>query len=407
MSEDRLHQGAPFHRPDLGPATRAVHSGQRRTPQQEQSEPLYLSSSFAFRSAAEAAATFAGEEAGASAEGNVYSRYTNPTVATFERRLAALEGAERAVATSSGMGAVLTLCLSQLSAGDTLLSSRQLFGTTLGLFGNYLPRMGVQVRYLDLTDLPAWEQALAQKPRLAFVELPSNPLSRFADLRRLAAACAEHGVILAADSCFLTPALFRPLELGADLVVHSATKHIDGQGRCLGGVIAGRAQLVEECLACLRVCGTTMSAFNAWVFLKGLETLPLRMRATSAAALQLAQWLEQHPRVGRVHYLGLPSHPDHALAADLPGHGSVVAFEVQGGREAAWRLIDATALFSITANFGDAKSTTTHPATTTHGRLTPEQKQESGIAEGLVRICVGLEDPEDLRADLDRALAAA
>lgn len=382
--------------------TLAVRAGQVRTGEGEQSEAIFPTSSFRFDSAAQAAARFGGTE-----PGNIYSRFTNPTVRTFEQRLAALEGGERCVATSSGMAAILSICMGLLKTGDHIVSSRAIFGSTVVLFDNFMGRFGVQTSYVPQTDLAAWEAAIRPNTRLLFVETPSNPLTEIADIRALADIAHRHGCLLAVDNCFCTPALQQPLKLGADIVIHSATKYIDGQGRCLGGAVVGSEELVgKEVFGFLRTAGPTMSPFNAWVFLKGLETLKLRMQAHSANALALAQWLEQQPQVARVYYPGLASHPQHALAASQQkGYGGIVAFELKGGREQAWTVIDATQMLSITANLGDAKSTITHPATTTHGRLAPEQKAEAGIGEGLIRISVGLEEVEDIKADLARGLA--
>jgi O-succinylhomoserine sulfhydrylase len=382
--------------------TLAVRAGQVRTGEGEQSEAIFPTSSFRFESAAQAAARFGGSEAG-----NIYSRFTNPTVRTFEQRLAALEGGERCVATSSGMAAILSTCMGLLKAGDHIVSSRAIFGSTVVLFDNFMGRFGVQTSYVPQTDLAAWEAAIRPNTRLLFVETPSNPLTEIADIRALAELAHRHGCLLAVDNCFCTPALQQPLKLGADVVIHSATKYIDGQGRCLGGAVVGSEELVgKEVFGFLRTAGPTMSPFNAWVFLKGLETLKLRMQAHCANALALAQWLERQPQVARVYYPGLASHPQHELATrQQKGYGGIVAFELKGGREQAWTVIDATRMLSITANLGDAKSTITHPATTTHGRLSPEQKAEAGIGEGLIRVSVGLEEVEDIKADLARGLA--
>lgn len=385
----------------VGFDTLAVRAGQRRTPEGEHGEALFTSSSYVFRSAAEAAAVFAGEQ-----PGNVYSRYTNPTVRTFEERIAALEGAEQAVATASGMAAILAMVMSLCSAGDHVLVSRSVFGATVSLFDKYFKRFGVQVDYVPLTDLQAWRDALRDNTRLLFVESPSNPLAELVDIAALAEIAHAGGAWLAVDNCFCTPVLQKPLALGADIVIHSATKFIDGQGRCMGGVVAGRAEQMKEVVGFLRTAGPTLSPFNAWVFLKGLETLRLRMQAHCAAAQQLAEWLEQQPQVEHVYYAGLPSHPQHALACrQQTGFGAVVSFEVRGGKAAAWRCVDATRMISITANLGDSKTTITHPASTTHGRLSPEDRQRAGISDGLLRIAVGLEDIADIQADLARGLA--
>ncbi len=387
----------------FGFSTRAVRAGQRRTDEMEQSEALFLSSSFTFESAAQAAARFSGEE-----EGNIYSRFTNPTVRVFEERLAALEGGEACVATASGMAAVLATAMTLLKAGDHVVASRGLFGTTTSLFSNVLTRFAVTTDFVPLTDYAAWEAAIRPETRLLFLETPSNPLTEVANIRRLAELAHANDCLLIVDNCFCTPALQRPLALGADLVIHSATKYLDGQGRCVGGAVVGdRERVGKDIFGFLRTAGPTMSPFNAWVFLKGLETLRLRMRAHCDNAMALADWLQHQPQVRQVHYPGLRSHPQHELAgAQQTGYGGIVSFEVEGGREAAWRLIDRTRLLSITANLGDAKSTITHPATTTHGRISAQQREASGVTEGLIRVSVGLEDVADLQADLEQALAA-
>ena len=382
--------------------TLAVRAGQHRSPEGEHGEPLFFTSSYVFRSAADAAARFAGD-----VPGNVYSRYTNPTVRTFEERIAALEGAEQAVATSSGMSAILASVMALCSAGDHILVSRSVFGATVTLFEKYFKRFGIQVDYVPLTDLAAWERAFKPNTKLLFVESPSNPLAELVDIAALAELAHAKAAWLVVDNCFCTPVLQKPLALGADIVIHSATKFIDGQGRCLGGVVAGRAEQMKEVVGFLRTAGPTMSPFNAWVFLKGLETLRLRMQAHCASAQALAQWLEQQPGVSRVYYAGLPSHPQHELAKrQQTGFGAVVSFEVAGGKEAAWRFIDATRLISITANLGDSKTTITHPGTTTHGRLSPKDRAAAGIRDSLIRLAIGLEDVVDLQADLTRGLAA-
>ncbi len=383
-------------------ATLAVRAGHTRTAEGEQSEPIFPTSSFTFDSAAQAAARFSNEE-----PGNIYSRFTNPTVRTFEQRLAALEGGESCVATSSGMAAILSTCMGLLQAGDHIVSSRSIFGSTVVLFDNFMAKFGVETSYVSLTDYNAWEQAIRPNTRLLFLETPSNPLTEVADITRLAQLAHSRGCLLVVDNCFCTPALQQPLKLGADIVVHSATKYIDGQGRAVGGAVVGNAELVgEKVYSFLRSAGPTMSPFNAWVFLKGLETLKLRMQAHSANALALAQWLEEQPGITRVHYPGLTSHPQHALAvAQQNGFGGIVSFELTGGRESAWNLIDNTNVISITANLGDTKSTITHTATTTHGRLSEVQREQAGISEGLVRISVGLEDIEDLKRDLSHGLS--
>ncbi|MBX9914267.1 MAG: O-succinylhomoserine sulfhydrylase [Pseudomonadaceae bacterium] len=382
--------------------TLAVRAGQHRSPEGEHGDALFLTSSYVYRSAAEAAARFSGE-----VPGNVYSRYTNPTVRTFEQRIAALEGAEQAVATASGMAAILACVMSLCSTGDHILVSRSVFGATVTLFEKYFKRFGIQVDYVPLTDLNAWQKAFKPNTKLLFVESPSNPLAELVDIAALADIAHAHSAQLIVDNCFCTPVLQKPLALGADIVIHSATKFIDGQGRCLGGVVAGRAAQMADVVGFLRTAGPTLSPFNAWVFLKGLETLRLRMQAHCASAQALAEWLEQQSQVTKVYYAGLPSHPQHELAKrQQSGFGAVVSFEVAGGKEAAWRFIDATRLISITANLGDSKTTITHPATTTHGRLSVEDRAAAGIRDSLIRLAIGLEDVVDLQADLARGLAA-
>ena len=381
--------------------TLAVRAGQQRTAECEHSEPIFPTSSYVFESAAAAAARFSGEQAG-----NIYSRFTNPTVRTFEQRLAALEGGERCVATASGMAAIYATCAGLLQAGDHVVSSRSIFGSTTLLFNNYLHKFGIETTFVAQDDLSAWEAAIRPETRLLFLETPSNPLTEVADISALADLAHANSCLLVVDNCFCTPALQRPLALGADIVIHSATKYLDGQGRCVGGAVVGREDVVGEGVyGFLRTCGPTMSPFNAWVFLKGLETLAIRMRAHCASAQLLADWLQEQPAVSRVYYPGLASHPQHELAArQQTGFGGIVAFDLKGGKEGAWKLIDSTRICSITANLGDTKTTITHPATTTHGRLTPEQREASGISDGLVRVAVGLESVDDLRADLARGL---
>jgi len=382
-------------------ATRAIRTGHHRTPEGEHGEPIFTTSSYVFANAREAAARFSGDE-----PGNIYSRFTNPTVATFEERLAAMEGGECCVATASGMSAILSLCLGLLQAGDQIVSSRSIFGSITILFNNYLSRFGIETRYVPLPDLEAWERAIGPNTRLLFLETPSNPLTEMADIRALAELAHAHDCLLVVDNCFCTPALQRPLALGADLVIHSATKYLDGQGRCVGGALVGDRKLVgEEVFGVLRTAGPSMSPFNAWVFLKGLETLELRMLAHARNAQALADWLQEQAGVSRVFYPGLDAHPQHHLVGTQQRTGGgIVAFEVRGGREAAWRVIDGTRLLSITANLGDTKTTITHPATTTHGRLTDEGREAAGISEGLIRIAAGLEAIEDIKADLARGL---
>lgn len=383
------------------PETLSVRAGSEMTEFGENSEALFMNSSFRFKSAAQAAARFGGSE-----PGNIYSRFTNPTVTMFQNKLAALEGAEQCVATSSGMSAILACVMGLCSAGDHVVASRSIFGTSVQLFGNILKRWGLDVTFVSLTDPNEWQAAVTEKTKLFFVETPSNPMTEVCDIQALADIAHSAGAHLVVDNCFCTPAIQRPLALGADIVIHSATKYIDGQGRCLGGAVLGPKTLMEPVYGFLRTAGVTMSAFNAWVFLKGLETLHVRMEAHSKNALALATWLEAQPQVARVHYPGLASHPQHALAMrQQSSGGGIVTFEVkakagQTAQEAAWALIDATQLISITANLGDAKSTITHPATTTHSRVTAEARAIAGITDSLVRIAVGLEHIEDLKADL-------
>ncbi len=382
--------------------TLAVRAGIERSQFNEHCEALFLTSSFVFESAAQAAARFSGEESGP-----VYSRYTNPTVDMLQARLAALEGAQCCVATASGMSAILACVLCFCRSGDHVLASRGLFGATVQLFNNWLPRFGIETTFVSPTDVPDWERSVKPNTKLMFLETPSNPLTELIDIAALSQLARRSGALLAVDNCFCTPALQRPIEFGADLVIHSATKYLDGQGRVLGGAVLGKRAVVEEPLTTfLRNAGPTLSPFNAWVILKGLETLKLRMNAHCANALSLAQWLEKHPRIERVLYPGLSSHPQHELARrQQSSGGGIVSFIVRGGREAAWRVVDATRLISITANLGDAKTTITHPASTTHGRLQPAAREKAGIVEGLLRIAVGLEAVEDIRADLERGLS--
>lgn len=381
--------------------TLAIRSGHHRTNEQEHSEAIFPTSSFVFNSAAEAAAKFAGEQ-----PGNIYGRMTNPTIAYFQERLAALEGGEACVATSSGMSAILAVVLGLLKSGDHIVCSHSVFGTTTVLFSNYVRKFGVEIDFVDLTDLSQWQQACKPNTRLFFAETPSNPLTEIVDIRALSDIAHKHEALLAIDNCFCTPALQRPLTLGADLVIHSATKYLDGQGRCLGGAVVGSHELVgKEVFGVLRSGGMVMSPFNAWVFLKGLETLSLRMKAHCENALKLAEWLSAHPKVKAVYYPGLETHPQHALALkQQSGFGGIVSFEVNGERTDSWHIIDSTKMISITANLGDAKSTITHPASTTHGRLSEEQREIAGISDTLLRISVGLEAFEDIRDDLARGL---
>lgn len=389
--------------PAWGSATLGVRAAEPRTGEREHSAALHLTSSFVFDSAAQAAAVFTGQE-----PGNIYSRFTNPTVHAFERRLAAMEGADSCVATASGMAAIMSMLLALLKAGDHLVASRTLFGSTINLLNNVFSRFGVSTTYVDPADIGAWSAAIQPNTKLLFVETPNNPLTDIADIRALADVAHAAGALLAVDNCFLTPVLQKPLQLGADLVIHSATKYLDGQGRCVGGAVLGDAERVgKDVFGFMRTAGPCMSPFNAWVFLKGLETLGLRMRAHCEAALKLAQWLRQQPAIARVYYPGLPDHPQHELAKrQQQGFGGIVAFEVKGGREAAWKMIDAVKMISITANLGDTRTTITHPASTTHGRISAEARQAAGIGESLIRVAVGLEDIEDIIADLARGLDA-
>ncbi|MGM0833938.1 O-succinylhomoserine sulfhydrylase [Halomonas qinghailakensis] len=390
------------HQNEWSLETLAIRAGHHRTFEQEHAEPIFPTSSFVYESAAEAARKFGGQE-----PGNVYSRFTNPTVHTFERRLAALEGGERCVATSSGMSAILSTALALLSAGDEIVASRSLFGSTVSLFDKYLGKFGITTRYVELSNVSAWAEAISPNTKLLFAETPSNPLSEVADIPALAELAKRSGALLAIDNCFLTPALQRPLALGADLVIHSATKYLDGQGRAVGGAVVGKHDVLEEVFGVVRTCGPCLSPFNAWIFTKGLETLSLRMNAHCENALTLARWLDQHPAVNKVYYSGLEAHPQHALAKQQQqGFGAVLGFEVRGGQEGAWKVIDATKMLSITGNLGDVKTTITHPATTTHGRLSDAQKDAAGITPGLIRVAVGLESQADIQCDLARGLDA-
>ena len=381
--------------------TLAIRAGHERTNENEHSEALFPTSSFVFKNAAEAAARFGGTE-----PGNIYARFTNPTVRYFQERLAALEGAESCVATASGMSAILAVMLGLLKTGDHVVCSSSVFGTTTVLLQTYIAKFGIEVSFAKLSDLDAWQAALKPNTRLLFAETPANPLTELVDIAALADIAHRNHSLLVIDNCFCTPALQQPLRLGADIVVHSATKYLDGQGRTLGGAVLGNKDLVgKDVYGVLRSGGVTMSPFNAWVFLKGLETLKIRMQAHCANAQILAEWLTQQPAVKQVFYPGLATHPQHALAKrQQSGFGGVVSFEVNGGQEAAWKVIDSTQMLSITANLGDVKSTITHPATTTHGRLTPEQKAQAGVSDGLVRVSVGLENIQDIQRDLLRGL---
>ncbi|WP_372741322.1 O-succinylhomoserine sulfhydrylase [Neptunomonas sp.] len=395
-------QRIQFTLAQAGLSTLAIRAGQTRTAEGEHSDAIFPTSSFVYSSAREAAARFSGDE-----EGNIYSRFTNPTVHAFEKRMAALEGAERAVATSSGMAAILSIGLALLQQGDHVVCSRSVFGSTISLFEKYLSRAGISTTFVDPKDLHAWEAAIQANTRLLFLETPSNPLGELTDIKAVAAIAHKHDAWLAVDNCFLTPVFQRPFLLGADIVIHSATKYLDGQGRCVGGVVVGSDTLMEEIYGFIRTGGACMSPFNAWVFHKGLETLKIRMEAHGRNAMEMATWLQQQPGIEKVYYTGLESHAQHALAIQQQnGFGGVLSFEVRGDQDAAWRFIDATQMVSITGNLGDVKSTITHPATTTHGRMTPEARAEAGIKPNLIRLSVGHEDIDDIRADMQLGLNA-
>ena len=393
---------------DYGMQTIAVRAGQHRTDEGEHSEAIFTTSSYVYGSAADAAGHFDGTKTG-----NVYSRHTNPSVRTFERRLAALENGERAVATASGMGAILTMCLAYLKAGDHLLAANQLFGSSIGLFNNYMAKFGVEVSYVDCFDNDAWANAVQPNTKVIYCESPSNPLAQICDIGYLGQLCKANDILLVVDNCFATPALQRPLDLGADVVIHSATKYLDGQGRVLGGALVGSDKLMQEAFTVIRSGGISMSPFNAWVFTKGLETLKLRMQAHCSNANKVAEFLVNHPNVSTVHFSGLSDHPSHELTKRqhhmTDGFGAIMGFEVQpsktrDSKAAAWHVIDLTEMVSITNNLGDAKTTITHPATTTHFRLSAQERAEAGVKDGLIRLSVGLEDVEDIIKDLARGL---
>lgn len=386
---------------NYGLETQAIRAGQHRTHEDEHSLPIFATSSYVFKNAEEAALRFTGQK-----PGNIYSRFTNPTVNAFQKRLAYMEGGERCLAFASGMAAILAVGMGLLKAGDHVVCSRGVFGNTVLLFQNYFGKFGVETDFVDLIDTAAWEAAIKPNTRFLFLETPSNPLIEIADIELLANIAHKHGCLLIVDNCFCTPVLQKPFAWGADVVIHSATKYIDGQGRCVGGAVIASNELIEKFIyPYLRTGGATMSPFNAWVFLSGLETLAVRMKAHCDSAFELAKWLIQFPSVSKVHYPGLPTHPQHELAKRQQSHfGGIVSFELQGGKEQAWKLIDATQMISITANLGDVKTTITHPATTTHGRLAPEVRELAGIKDGLVRISVGLENLEDIKGDLARGL---
>lgn len=377
--------------------TDAVRAGIERSKFGEHSEGLFLTSSFVFKNAQEASSRFSGEE-----PGNVYSRFTNPTVKVFEERLAALEGADQCIATSSGMSAILATFMALCKPGDHVVVSKSIFGTSVQLFNNFLAKWGLNISFVDLPDLNAWEAATTKNTKFYFLETPSNPLTEIVDLKKLSLLAKSKKVKLIVDNCFCTPALQKPIDLGADIIIHSATKYLDGQGRCLGGAVLGKKRLMNEVYTFLRNSGVTLSPFNAWVFLKGLETLKIRMDQQSDNAIKLATYLEKNKNISKVYYPGLKSHPQYktALAQQSSG-GAVLSFVVKGGQKAAWKIINKTKLMSITANLGDTKTTITHPATTTHSRLTQQQRDDAGIDNGLVRIAVGLEHIDDIIADLN------
>ena len=390
------------HDKKLGPDTLAIRGGGHRTNENEHSEALFLTSSYVFENAEMAAKYFSNE-----LKGNVYSRYTNPTVRSFEERLALMEEGEQCVAAASGMAATLSVIMAFLQTGDHVLCSQDVFGSTRVMMDKYIVKFGVEVTYVALTDQNAWQSAIQSNTKMLFCETPSNPLSEVADLEALAALAKKADALFVVDNCFCTPVLQKPLNWGADIVVHSATKYIDGQGRCLGGAVVGSAELMEQVVGFLRAAGPTMSPFNAWVFLKGLETLRIRMQAHCANAEALAQWLNNHEKVTKVFYAGLETHPGHVLAKkQQSGFGGVLSFCVEGGREAAWRVIDKTKMLSLTANLGDTKTTIVHPATTTHARLSDEDRDAAGISDSLIRIAVGLEDIADIKADIALGLDA-
>ena len=376
--------------------TKAIREGYKTSQEQEHSAAIFLTSSFIFDSAEQAAQRFAKEE-----QGNVYSRFTNPTVETFQDKLASLEGAESCLATASGMSAIFATIMALSKAGDHIVASRGMFGTTTVLLNTIVNKFGIEVTFVDLPDLVSWQDSIQSNTKLFILETPSNPLGEVVDLRALSAISKKHNIILAVDNCLMTPALQTPLALGSDIVIHSATKYIDGQGRCLAGAIAGSSELLEEISSFIRTTGPTLSALNAWIVLKGLETLPLRMRAHCDNARQLANWLNDQPFVEKLHYLGLESHPHHQIAKEQQcDFGGIVSFEVSGGKKGAFRLINNTKMISITANLGDTKSTITHPASTTHARLSEDERRQSNISDSLIRISVGLEDISDIIADL-------
>jgi O-succinylhomoserine sulfhydrylase len=376
--------------------TKSVRIGHEPTNEQEHSAPIFLTSSFKFNSADEAADCF--ENNG---KGNMYSRFTNPTVDAFQNKLAALEGAEKCQATASGMAAIFATIMTILKPGEHMVASRCMFGTTIVLLNNIIEKFDIKVTFVDLPDLKSWESSVQENTKLFLLETPSNPLGEVVDIKKLAAISKMNNIVLAVDNCIMSPALQKPLSLGADLVIHSATKYIDGQGRCLAGAVAGNGSIIDDISLFSRSTGPTLSPFNAWIVLKGLETLNLRMRAHCESAMTLASWLERQTFVEQVHYVGLNSHPHHVVASkQQSGFGGIVSFQVKGGRKEAFRLINNTKMISITANLGDAKTTITHPSSTTHVRLSDDEKKQTHITENLIRISVGLEDVEDIIADL-------
>lgn len=385
--------------PTWSDETLAIRAGSNPSQFGEHGEAIFTTSSFVFESAAKAAACFAGEE-----DGYIYSRFSNPTVEHFERRLASLERGEACIATSSGMAAILTTVMALLQHGDHVVAARSMFGSTVTLFEKLLPRFGITCSWVDVADVDAWQQAIGAKTRMLFLETPTNPLTEIADIAQLASLARQTNTLLVVDNCFCTPALQRPLELGADYVVHSATKYLDGQGRCVGGAVVGPKETITgQFLAFMRSGGPSLSPFNAWVFSRGLETLSLRMQRHCENAMQLADWLQQQPWVRHVYFPGLPDHPQHQLAKQQQqGFGGIVSFEV-ADRQQAWQLIDATRMLSITANLGDSRSTITHPASTTHGRLSESARVRAGVKDGLIRIAVGLEHIDDIVADVEQA----
>ena len=385
---------------DLKFDTKAIREGYRTTQEQEHSEAIFLTSSFVFDSAEQAASRFSKEE-----PGNIYARFTNPTVDAFEKKLAALEGADACVATSSGMAAIFATIMALVESGDHIVASRNMFGTSIVLLNTIVAKFNVDISYVDLSDLSQWQNAIQGNTKLFLLETPSNPLGEVVDIAALGKITQANNILLAVDNAILTPALQNPIALGADIVIHSATKYIDGQGRCLAGAVLGSVDIVEQVSNFTRATGPSLSAFNAWIVLKGLDTLSLRMKAHCDNALKVANWLNQQDQVEKVYYLGLDSHPDHTLAqTQQSGFGGIVSFEVKGGRDAAFKVINGTEILSITANLGDTKTTITHPASTTHGRLTNEEKQQVNITEGLIRISVGLEDVDDVINDINKGL---